>query len=166
MAAPLETNGPTGAGETGERKPTVRVSGIAVADGRVLLVRQRRGDSDYWLLPGGGVRFAESFDVALAREFAEETGLIARPQRVVALAESISPDPTEYAKHVVHVVIDVIIDPDQADAATVSDAAILDCAWMSPAEILEIDLRPPMAAFIAAHVRRPLENVVYLGVLW
>jgi ADP-ribose pyrophosphatase YjhB (NUDIX family) len=166
MAGPLETNGPAGAGGTDERKPTVRVSGIAMTDGRVLLVRQQRDESHYWLLPGGGVRFAESFEVALAREFAEETGLIARPQRVVALAESISPDPTDYAKHVVHVVMDVIIDPDQADARTVSDAAILDCAWMSPAETQEIDLRPPIAAFIAAHVRRPLENVVYLGVLW
>ncbi len=166
MAEPLETNGPPGAGETGERKPTVRVSGIAVAGGRVLVVRQQRGESDYWLLPGGGVRFAESFDVALAREFAEETGLSARPGRVVALAESISPDPEDYAKHVVHVVMDVIIDADQADARPVSDAAVLDCAWMSPPELQEIDLRPPIAAFVAAHVRRPLENVAYLGVLW
>jgi 8-oxo-dGTP diphosphatase len=165
MSEPLETAGPAGTGETGQRRPTVRVSGIAVADGRVLLVRQQRGESGYWLLPGGGVRFAESFEVALAREFAEETGLSVRPHRVVALAESISPDPKEYAKHVVHVVMDVAIDSDQTEE-TVSDAAILDCAWMSPAEVQDIDLRPPIAAFIAAHVKRPLENVVYLGVLW
>lgn len=152
-------------GESITGRPTVRVSGLAVVDGRVLLVRQQRGHDTYWLLPGGGVRFAESFAVALVREFSEETGVSIRPGAVIALAESISPDPVPYAKHVIHVVMDVAIDDVDA-VASPRDDAVLECSWFKPRALRALDLRPPMADFICAHVDRPSVNVTYLGVLW
>ena len=165
MSEALETPAPGSAGESPEERPTVRVSGLAIVEGRVLLVRQQRDQATYWLLPGGGVRFAESFAVAIAREFTEETGVSIRPGAVIALGESISPDPIPYAKHVIHVVMDVVID-DVGAVAEPGDSAILECAWLPPRALRALDLRPPIAEFICAHIDRPAADVTYLGVLW
>ena len=42
-------------------------------DGRVLL--QRRGDSNQWGFPGGAIEIGETPEMAVVREFREETGL-------------------------------------------------------------------------------------------
>jgi 8-oxo-dGTP pyrophosphatase MutT (NUDIX family) len=42
--------------------------------GRVLLVRQRYGRSDLWMLPGGGIARGEAPIAAAVRELMEETG--------------------------------------------------------------------------------------------
>ena len=65
-------------------KPTIRVAGLLVHEGRILMVEQGRGDERYWLLPGGGVQFGETLSDALRREFHEELGLrvgVAAPAR-------------------------------------------------------------------------------------
>ncbi|MDX1619679.1 MAG: NUDIX domain-containing protein [Nitriliruptorales bacterium] len=48
----------------------LRVAGVAVADGRVLL--HRALDEDFWSLPGGRVRVGETAAEALHREMREE----------------------------------------------------------------------------------------------
>lgn len=55
----------------------IRVSGIAVKEGRLLLVGQEglRSSGLFWSPPGGGVEFGEKIPEALVREFREETGL-------------------------------------------------------------------------------------------
>lgn len=55
------------------------VFGLALRDGRLACVRVDRGEASYFDLPGGAIDGAETEPQALAREFAEETGL-----RVVA----------------------------------------------------------------------------------
>jgi ADP-ribose pyrophosphatase YjhB (NUDIX family) len=53
--------------------------------GRVLLVKQRGGPlAGIWLLPGGGVEEAESFEEAVLREVREETGLEIAAAREIA----------------------------------------------------------------------------------
>ncbi|GIP35350.1 hypothetical protein J2TS4_45600 [Paenibacillus sp. J2TS4] len=41
----------------------------------ILMVRNRKGDSSYWSLPGGAVEAGETLEQALKRETMEETGL-------------------------------------------------------------------------------------------
>ena len=48
--------------------------------GRILL--HRRGDTDLWGLPAGGMELGERIDRTCAREVFEETGLRVRPQRL------------------------------------------------------------------------------------
>jgi 8-oxo-dGTP pyrophosphatase MutT (NUDIX family) len=62
-------------------------------DGRLLL--GRRADSGVWELPGGAIDPGEPPARALVREVFEETGLIVKPRRIVAVLGGA----TEYRHH-------------------------------------------------------------------
>ena len=53
-----------------------RAAGLVVADGRVLLIRRRKGGREYCTVPGGGIEPGESPEAACHREMREETSLL------------------------------------------------------------------------------------------
>jgi ADP-ribose pyrophosphatase YjhB (NUDIX family) len=66
-------------------------TGLLVRDGRVLLVccRYEGEPSPLWVLPGGRAESRETVADAVAREFAEETGLEANVANLAYVSESI-----------------------------------------------------------------------------
>ena len=72
-------------------KPTVRVTGILIENGRILLVKQRVTESQDrgWSLPGGGLEFGESIEHCLIREILEETGLNVAVQELLYVCDRI-----------------------------------------------------------------------------
>jgi 8-oxo-dGTP pyrophosphatase MutT (NUDIX family) len=62
------------------RRFPVSVKGIVIRDGKVILLRNER---DEWELPGGKLELSESPEQCLAREMAEELGLVIEPERIV-----------------------------------------------------------------------------------
>ena len=60
--------------------PGVRVTGILVEEGKILLVKQvvQGGKRTHWNLPGGMLELGETLEQALMREMMEETGLEVR----------------------------------------------------------------------------------------
>ena len=71
----------------------VRVSGIYIAGGQILLVNHSLygKDQPFWSPPGGGIVFGETAEQALIREFKEETGLNATIGNFLFVNEHVQP---------------------------------------------------------------------------
>ena len=76
----------------------MRVTGVVIEDGRILLLNQDTGTGRSWSLPGGKVEDGETLAGALLREMREETGLEVEPGRRLYVCDHLPGDGT----HVVH----------------------------------------------------------------
>ena len=47
------------------KEPRIRVSGILTKDDKILFVKHRKKGEEYYLLPGGGVDFGETFETPI-----------------------------------------------------------------------------------------------------
>jgi 8-oxo-dGTP diphosphatase len=76
------------------RNPALTTDAVWIHGGRVLLVR--RGKPPFrgmWALPGGFVEQQETVEAACVRELKEETGLVARPWKLVGVYSGPERDP-------------------------------------------------------------------------
>ncbi len=64
-------------------RTNLRVTGVALRAGKLLLIHRLRQGDEYWVFPGGGVEEGESWEQALRREMREETGLELRSYRLL-----------------------------------------------------------------------------------
>jgi ADP-ribose pyrophosphatase YjhB (NUDIX family) len=65
----------------------IRVTGILIENGKILLVKQNVDNKRKWSLPGGRVEKGEKLDEALIREINEETGLKVTISKLLYLCE-------------------------------------------------------------------------------
>jgi len=70
----------------------VRVAIILLKDDRILLVKHRKHQQSYWVLPGGTVEWGETLEKAAKREIKEETNLEIALGEPLFIDESIPPD--------------------------------------------------------------------------
>ena len=147
-------------------EPRIRVSAILRWKGRMLLCRHEKPGKEYWLLPGGGVNSGESLVDALHRELAEEIGIDDRlsVEGPVAIVDSIAPERSFAAKHVVHIIFAGDLSGRSLEAVTSSDAAVSGHRLFALSELDDVVLHPPIQRFLARW--RPGDPVVYLGPLW
>ncbi len=74
-------------------RPVPAVSALVFRDGAVLLVKRRdEPNRGLWSPPGGSLELGETVEAAAAREALEETGVTARPVRVVGVRDVIVAD--------------------------------------------------------------------------
>lgn len=126
--------------------PQVAASVVAVADGRLLLVR-RGGTGPHagtWALPGGRVEAGERAAAAARRELLEETGLRARVDGFVGWTERIDP-----RSHYVILTFAVTVTDPPAEAVAGDDAAAV--AWVPLRDVAGLDLVEGLADFLASH---------------
>jgi 8-oxo-dGTP diphosphatase len=78
------------------RGPALTVDAVWIRRGKILLVRRRRPPFvGSWALPGGFVEPSETVEEAVVRELREETGLAARPLRIVGVYSGPHRDPRQ-----------------------------------------------------------------------
>lgn len=115
-----------------------------IDDGRILLVRKRRGPwADRWAVPGGKVEMGETMEAAALREVSEETGLLVRLGPVVWTGEVIdTASPPEWH----YTLVDFVGFPVGGRLAAGDDAA--EVRWVTPSEAGELDLIPTMPSLL------------------
>jgi ADP-ribose pyrophosphatase YjhB (NUDIX family) len=139
--------------------PKVRVSGLLIDHGRVLLVRQTHGSRDHWLLPGGAVERGETLSVALEREVLEECGLRVHVENgPIALVQTISPDGGK-TRHLIQLIFEArpvvtsegnVTAPPHVEA---TDPVVKERGWFAPAEIESLDIHPPIHDLLVSWLR-------------
>ena len=147
-------------------EPRIRVSALLRWQGRILLIRHEKPGKEYWLLPGGGVNSGESLVDALRRELREELGIDDRlpVEGPVAIVDSIAPERSFAAKHVVHIIFAGDLGGRSLETVTSVDAAVRGHRLFAFGELEEVVLHPPIQRFLARW--QPGDPVVYLGPLW
>ena len=162
----------TGAGGHSRLPPTLRASAAVIRDGRILLVRQAKAESTYWLLPGGRVERGETLAETVVRELAEECRLdVDVLQPPLALVESLSPDGGK-RRHAVEIVFAAHL-TDPGAVPRVGDPAIKEIAWVSADRLAGLQLRPPITDLVTTWLELfrsglpdPWPPLVSTGVRW
>ena len=126
-----------------EERQRVAAYGLARRGNEVLLVRASpsTGVPGTWWLPGGGLRFGESPEKCLVREFTEETGLRADVASVVDVVSDVTVLVREPVRlHSVRLIYDVTVEraTPRAETGGSTDAV----RWVNVQELGALPLIP------------------------
>ena len=126
-----------------EERQRVAAYGLARRGNEVLLVRASpsTGVPGTWWLPGGGLRFGESPEKCLVREFMEETGLKADVRSVVDVVSDVTVLVREPVRlHSVRLIYDVTVEgaTPRAETGGSTDAV----RWVNVQELGALPLIP------------------------
>ena len=105
--------------------------------GRILLIRRANPPAQgLWSIPGGRVEPEEESTDAVARELAEETGVVATVDRFVGEVRRDAPGGGIY------VIRDYVMRMPTAPGDPVAGDDALDAAWFTPAQLRSADTSP------------------------
>lgn len=138
----------------------VRVAGILIQDGALLLVAHRKKGEIYWLLPGGGVRYGESLVQALEREFREELGIRVSVERFACMSDAIEP---HGRRHILNIAFHCSYRDGEYRLGR--ERRLCDYGFFTPEEIAGMRLYPPINETLSSIVERRGCDP-YLGNLW
>ena len=140
----------------------IRVAGILVKDGQILLVRHEKYGHSYWLLPGGGVDFGETAEEALLREFKEEVGLSVQVGKLVLAHDSIPPN---HHRQVFNLYF--LVSAEEFSLKVTPDAVLRDAAFYPLADFSGMTVKPDVKQEILEGLKNHWPGSCrYLGNCW
>lgn len=143
--------------------PTTRISVVVLSrDEKILLVRHKKGNQKYWVLPGGRLEYGETFEECAVRELKEETGLDVEVERFMFLSEAIAPD---RSRHIVNIFIKARVIGGTMKLGNEPVLAGVDFVPLD--ELSRITLFPPVSdEILDALYGNSNRGIKYLGNLW
>jgi len=131
------------------KKPLGLSAKVVIHDdsSRCLLLKRSmssKGNPGKWDLPGGKVDSAETFEHALIREVAEETGLSIFLGRVLGAAESESP-----TTRVVYLILEAHLESGEVCLSDEHD----DFTWVDREGLAKVDVAEQFRPFLKAYSR-------------
>lgn len=135
---------------------------VVIDNGRILLVRHRKGSRQYWVLPGGRLEYGETFAECAVRELKEETGLEIAVERFLYLSEAIAPD---RSRHIVNI---YLLGQVVGGVLKVGNEPVLAGVEFIPlADLDRVTLFPPIGKIIRDAAPKGFNTAIeYLGNLW
>jgi 8-oxo-dGTP diphosphatase len=143
--------------------PTTRISVIIITEKQeILLVKHKKGNHLYWVLPGGRLEYGETFEECGIRELKEETGLDVAIDGFLFLSEAIAPD---RRRHIVNIYLKGHV---TGGILAVGDEPVLAGVDYIPlAQLEKLTLFPPISKVILnLPAGESLPGIQYLGNLW
>jgi mutator protein MutT len=132
-------------------RPFVGVGAVIVDAGRILLVRRRTEPlAGQWSLPGGAVELGETLEMCVAREMAEETGLVVEVGPVIEVFDRITHD-AEGRVQFHYVLVDYLCWPVAGEVQAGSDADA--AAFVEPSDLIAYGLTSKAREVIARALR-------------
>lgn len=141
----------------------VRIALVVVSDNRVLLVKHRKGDREYWLLPGGGLEENETVEACAVREIREETGLNISLGKLIFTSESINPNGK---KHIINLFFLGFL-KDREINICIQDRDIIDAKFVEFETLSDITIYPNIKKELYDAWRKNFSHDVrHLGNRW
>lgn len=142
--------------------PRVRAAAIIQRGNSILMVRHEKGDSSYWLLPGGGVDLGETLHEAVIRELKEEVSLEVHPGAMVFVSESIAPD---HSRHMIQCCF--LTEIVSGEVALGIDERVVEAAFVSAEELGDLEVHPPLNNELIDGIRNGFDtNASYITNRW
>ncbi len=143
------------------KEPRVRVCGLLKKDNKILFVKHRKNNKEYYLLPGGGVDYGESFEIALKREYLEEVNFEITIGNMLFISEAIAPDGD---KHIVNVYFEVFYKSGELKVA--EEERLAGAEYLEVEKLEDYTIYPNVKKEILEYVKNGQKNVLYLGNIW
>ena len=140
------------------KEPRIRVSGILKKDDKILFVKHRKKGEEYYLLPGGGVDFGETFETALKREFLEEVNINISVDRLCIISEGVDP---KGEKHIINLVF--LVDYVSGEIVLPDEERIVGIEYLEVTNLNNYIIYPNIKKELK---KNSFDNISYLGNIW
>jgi len=141
----------------------VRVAGVLIHNGKLLMAKHCKGGEEYWVLPGGHVEKRETLAQALEREFLEETRLSVETGDLLFVNDFIrrKPDPK---RHVINLRFEVRA-RDLSPLEVVPQGALSELRFFDADELKDLPIRPDIGGILVGLLQGRRPSQIYLGPL-